>query len=120
MNHYAYLLILIIALFASPAIAGSGHDHGHSHAHEAISSDKAISLAAKKIQQLVESGKISASWAKINTDQAEKKTFSHDPSWLVAFKNDKISDASKQTLYVFLSMEGHYIAANYTGQYSQA
>ena len=33
-----------------------------------------------------------------------------------AFKNDQISDPAKNTLYIFLSSTGNYIAANFTGK----
>ena len=34
----------------------------------------------------------------------------------MTFKNPAVSDPAKGTLYVFLSLPGNYIAANFTGQ----
>ena len=48
--------------------------------------------------------------------KAEKKTFAKGPEWVVSFNNDKIKNKTKQTLYIFYSLNGHYIAANYTGK----
>lgn len=35
--------------------------------------------------------------------------------WVVIFNNQKISESDKQKLYVFLTLNGEYIAANHTG-----
>ncbi|MCU0925878.1 MAG: DUF6488 family protein [Hydrogenophaga sp.] len=34
----------------------------------------------------------------------------------MSFKNPAATDASKQTLYLFFSQPGNFIAANFTGQ----
>ena len=34
----------------------------------------------------------------------------------LTFKNPAVTDASKQTLYMFYSPSGNFIAANFTGQ----
>lgn len=36
--------------------------------------------------------------------------------WKFTFKNLAEKDAAKQTLYVFYSLAGHLIAANFTGK----
>lgn len=113
-------LIIMASLFiAAPGIAGVGHKHdedgGHSHSHGTISGEEAAIRASMKIEQLIEKGKIPASWSSLNASSVEKKSFSQGPEWVVVFKNPKVSDAAKQTLYIFFSMDGHYIAANYTG-----
>ncbi len=114
MKNLATTLLLSFVLFAAPVMAGSGHDHGHSH--EPISSKEAISKATKKVQQLANAGKIDSSWSKIKAASAEQKEYSKVLEWVVTFKNDKVSDSSKQTLYLFFSLDGNYIAANYTGK----
>lgn len=105
------IILLAVSLAAPVVYAGPGHDH----AHEKISQDVAGRMAAKKIDQLVEKNIIPASWQKIVPARVEKKTFAKGPEWMVVFKNPKIGDKSKQTLYVFFSEDGHYLATNYTG-----
>ena len=100
-------------LFVTPAMAGSGHDHGHSH--DTISSDTAMNKASSKVKQMADAGKIDASWATITAASVEQVTYTQGPEWVIVFKNDQVSDTSKQTLYLFFSLNGHYIAANYTG-----
>jgi hypothetical protein len=34
----------------------------------------------------------------------------------VSFKNPSAKDKAKETLYVFMTLPGNYIAANFTGQ----
>lgn len=101
-------------LFVTPVIAGS--DHGHSHEQKAASSEVVLNQASKKVRELVDTGKIDASWAEVKSSGIKQKTFSHDPEWVVTFKNSKISDPTKQVLYLFYYLNGNYIAANYTGK----
>lgn len=114
MKNSATTLLLSFLFFATPVMAGSGHDHGPSRT--LISSEEAISKATKKVQKLAEAGKIDSTWSKINATGAKQKVYSNGPEWVVTFKNDELSDSSKQTLYLFFSLDGNYIAANYTGE----
>jgi hypothetical protein len=107
-------LLLSFLLFATPIMAGSGHSHGHSHGP--VTSEEAINKATKEVQRLAEAGKIDSSWSNSNAANAEQKEYSAGPEWVVTFKNDKVGDASKQILYIFLTLDGNYIAANYTGK----
>lgn len=100
-------------LLGNPVHAGPGHDHGHSH--DPMTIDAAKSKAAHKVLELVQRGKIDKSWAEIKPSSAEQKVFSKGPEWVVTFTNAAVSDPGKQTLYIFYSLDGHYLAANYTG-----
>jgi hypothetical protein len=104
--------------FSLPIHAGSGHSHDKDggHSHGAISNKKAVAKGLAKVKFLAQKGTIDKSWVGITQGSAAKKTFNHNPEWVVMFKNDKIKDKSKQSLYIFFSLDGHYIAANYTGK----
>jgi len=108
-------VLIFSFLFISTAMAGSGHDHGHGHSHEIISSDMAMNKATSKVKQMADAGKIDASWATITAASIEQVTYAQGPEWVIVFKNDQLSDTAKQTLYLFFSLNGHYVAANYTG-----
>jgi hypothetical protein len=41
--------------------------------------------------------------------------FNGEPEWVAVFVNDKITDTEKRKFYVFLTLGGDYIAANFTG-----
>lgn len=105
---------LFLMFFSVTVMAGAGHDH--SHGHEAISQGQAELVATENVRRLVEKGKLDESWRSIKFSKIEKKTFSGQPEWVVVFNNDNIADPKKRTLYVFLSIGGDYLAANYTGK----
>ncbi|MFC1750786.1 DUF6488 family protein [Pseudomonadota bacterium] len=117
MHKFKMVLFLCAVFFGAPVLAGSGHDHddGHGHSHGPVSSDVASEKAIKKVGKLAQAGKIDGSWAALKPVSVEQKTYSQGPEWVITFKNEKISDTSKQTMYLFFSLDGHYIAANYTG-----
>lgn len=108
-------IILTCALLLSPltVLAGGGHDHGHGHSAEPAEStqSKAVAIATDRVAMLVSNGKIDASWKSVKATSAEVKA----NEWLVIFNNKKISEPSKTTLYIFLSITGEFLAANFTG-----
>lgn len=124
MRIQSIMFSLILSLSPTALLAGGNHDHGHSHGHDhghghshaPVDQKQAEKAAIKSVARLVKQGKIDSSWKSVSVAMAEKKKFGGKMEWVVSFKNDKISDSSKQTLYVFLSLTGRYIAANYTGK----
>ena len=115
-----YLLLALMA-FVLPVHAGTGHSHdkdgGHSNlSHGPIDIKGAKKRAEGMLNGLVKKGVIDKSWQGTKPVKAEKKTFSKGPEWVVSFNNLKLKDKSKQTLYIFYSLDGHYIAANYSGK----
>lgn len=118
MKKTALCILMTSALFfgypVTNTFAGPGHD-GHSHSHD-ISSDDAKKKARDIVAKLVEKKKVAASWQNVDAQNVEKKRFGKKDEWVVSFHNAKESNSTKQTLYIFLSMEGKYIAANFTGQ----
>ena len=120
------LLVLgVISFGASPLLAGSNHDHGghshdhggHSHEHEMIEISKADVLKVSKMQidKLIEKNKIDASWEKAKLIKTEQKKFNSKKEWVVSYKNENIKDVNKQTIYVFIDLNGDVQAANYSG-----
>jgi hypothetical protein len=120
MRIQAIVFSFILSLFPVAIWAGAdhdhGHDHGHSHSHDPVSQNQAEEVAIKSVAQLIEKGKIDGSWQSVKVAKSEKKKFGNNLEWVVSFSNDKITDPEKQTLYVFVSLTGEYIAANYTGK----
>ena len=109
-------LTLFLSLFiSSPVMAGAGHDHGHSHSQGPVSSTEVIKRATKKVTQMANAGKIDKQWSTTEASGAQQKSFAKGPEWVITFNNDNVGDASKRKLYLFFSLDGHYIAANYTG-----
>ena len=110
------LLSLSLGLFSMTAIAGGGHDHGHGHAHEPVSQATANSNALKIIASFIKQKTLDNSWTDTTVNSSEKKSFNGRQEWVVSFVNKKVTDAKKGKLYVFLTLSGDYIAANYTGK----
>lgn len=107
-------------LVSAPALAGGGHSHAADGSHnqpiKEVSVDLVIKRSAQKINQLASAGKIHSSWKGVKPNNSQKKTFGHNQEWLITFNNPDIKDNSKQNLYLFYSLDGHYIAANYSGK----
>ena len=109
-------LVLSSLLFGAPLIAGSGHDHGHSHSYNPVNQEKASANATEIVAALVKRNKLNESWASVKVASVEKITAQSNPEWVVVFEDKNITDAKKQKLYVFLTLGGDYIAANFTGK----
>ncbi|MDH5181017.1 MAG: DUF6488 family protein [Gammaproteobacteria bacterium] len=112
MKTFYSALFCSMLLLTTPVIAGPGHGHSHGP----ISRDKAVIKAEKRLQRLVTQGKVDKSWADKKVSTIEKKTYNGKEEWVVIFTNPDLSDKSKQTLYMFFKLDGHYLATNYTGK----
>lgn len=110
------LLGLTLGLFSMMAIAGGGHDHGHGHGHEPVNQATANLKATKIIASFIKQKTLDKSWAGTTVSSSEKKMFNGSQEWVVSFINEKVADTKKRKLYVFLTLSGDYIAANYTGK----
>lgn len=116
------VLLFTALIFVTPVHAGPGHSHdadgGHSnYGHSGpISADKAKSKAERTMHNLAKRGVIDKSWTSTKPVNAEIKNYAKGKEWVVTFKNEQIEEKSKQTLYIFYSIDGHYMAANYTGK----
>jgi len=115
MNLKILILFCLISFFSSTAMAASEDDHGHSHSNTPVDQVTAKIRATEAVSVLVESKKLEESWTSISASSVEKKEFGGHPEWVVVFTNDKITDSDKRKLFVFLTLGGDYIAANFTG-----
>lgn len=116
MKFKSLLLSFTLGLFSIMAVAGGNHGHGHSHSNTPVNQATAKTKATKIIANFVKQKTIDNSWASIPAKSSAKKTFDGKQEWVVSFVNEKVADAKKRTLYVFLTVSGDYIAANYTGK----
>jgi len=113
-------ILLSAALLALPAfspvaladVGGSCHFHGKKPATEAVVTD----CANQRRAALVKSGKLESSWQAAKLEKLELVDGKKGKEWKVAFSNPAATDKSKQTLYIFFSHPGNFIAANFTGQ----
>jgi len=111
----ASIMTAVIAT-VNPLYAGAGHDHGHSHSQKVMTKASAQKKAIKAMTKLVEDNKVEKSWLNAPILNIEKKKFHDNLEWVISFKNDKVKDASKQTIYIFVSQNGYITGANFTGE----
>jgi len=109
--------VLSALLLCSPAFAGTGHEHGPggSHTHGPITAATAIKKAEGQVMSLIERGKLDRIWSGIKATEATQKDFGKGQEWVVSFKNEK-AEVGKQTLYVFYTLTGNYLATNFRGK----
>jgi hypothetical protein len=107
---------LILSLSAFSVMAGSNHDHGHSHSNTPVSKEQVQKNATEIVAELSNTDKLDKSWVSIEASSVDKVTVQGNQEWKVVFVNKNIIDADKQTLYMFLTLGGDYIAVNYTGK----
>ncbi len=115
MKNFIFITSLTASfLLTSPAHAGGGgdcHFHGNAPAKESV----VAGCANEQKDTLIRNGKIDASWKSVKLDKAETVEGKSKKEWKVTFKNDAVKDASKQTLYLFFTLSGNFIGANFTG-----
>jgi hypothetical protein len=105
-----------VTLASSAALAGadsSCHFHGNKPAAEAT----VLTCAGQYKDKLVEGGKIDASWKTVaKPEKVEQVDGKRAKEWRISFRNPAVADQAKQSLYLFYSLPGNFIAANHTGQ----
>lgn len=105
------------------------HDHsGHSPQASAtpkapaepVTAEQAAATAKVRMADLVKTQAIDTSWASIKPEGIMMTTRKHAPNqeqqWQVTFVNKSIKDPSRQTLHVFLGLDGSFRTTNYTGR----
>ncbi len=117
MNTFIKTTLLSLILGFSTVYAGSGHSHNHSHAsHTVISKKEVKKHAYQELKKLVQAKRLAPSWLKALFLKMQQKEFQHNKEWVVSYKNEAITDKKKQLLYIFVSLEGVIMGANYTGK----
>ena len=76
----------------------------------------AVKTAKIVVNKLAEGEKIDKTWLHVKAKSAIIRQYPQGSEWVVAFKNPEIKKQSHQILYIFLTIGGKYVAANYTGQ----
>ena len=99
--------------FAPAAFAGGGggcHFHGNAPIKEAV-----IVGCAEYKDGLVRSGKLDPSWKGVKLDKAETVEGKKMKEWKITFKNPAEKDAARQTLFMFYTLTGNLVGANFDG-----
>ena len=72
--------------------------------------------AQQRKDALVKSGKLDAAWSALKPEKIEAVEGKKGQEWKVTFKDASAKDKTKATLYMFFTLPGNFIAANFTGQ----
>lgn len=102
-------------LFSLPAVAGGAEDC-HFHGSKAATQEVVSGCAVKRQQALISSGKIDKSWQAIKPSSFEQVDGQRGKEWKVTFKDAAAADKAKENLYMFFTVQGNFIAANFTGK----
>lgn len=108
-------IIALSTLFFTASVMAGPAGHGHSHEPTMVSQATATKNAELIVDSLIKKHKLDKSWTSIQASSTEKRHLNNVDEWVVTFFNKDIVDINKQKLYVFLTLSGEYIAANYTG-----
>jgi Family of unknown function (DUF6488) len=108
-------LALSLAAMAAPARADEG-GACHFHGSKPAMAETVSSCANQRKAQLIKQGKLDASWASVKAGAPEQVDGKKGKEWKLTFHNAAASDKAKQTLYMFYTLPGNFIAANFTGQ----
>lgn len=108
-------MALSMTLWSPAALADPGsscHFHGRKPAAEATVSGCAV----QRKDALVKSGKLPAAWGAVQPQTIDVVDGKKGKEWKVTFKDPTAKDKSKETLFMFFTPPGNFIAANFTGQ----
>lgn len=101
---------------AAPAVHAGGGGGCHFHGNKPAQSETVQSCAVDRKAALVASGKIDAAWKEVRMDKIEQVDGKKGKEWKVSFKDPGAKDKSKESLYMFFTLSGNFLAANFTGQ----
>lgn len=102
-------------MMSAVSFAGEGancHFHGNIAAEEST----VIRCAKDRRDLYVKQGTTEASWSDIEPNSVEIIEGAKGQEWRVLFENKAASEPSKRTLYMFFTLPGNFIAANYSGK----
>lgn len=109
------LAALVYPTASTTAWAGEGgscHFHGSKPATQAI----VLDCANKRKDALLSKGKLEPTWQAVKHDKAEVVEGKNGKEWKVIYKNAAAKDKEQQALFMFFTLPGNFIAANFTGK----
>jgi hypothetical protein len=115
-NKRLFAIALLAAALSAPGAradaGGSCHFHGNKPAAEAT----VLGCAVQRKDNLVKAGKLDAVWQPAKHDSIALVDGKKGKEWKVSFKHPAALGGGKDTLYLFFTPVGNFIAANFSGQ----
>lgn len=115
MHTLAAVVLLAAGVAAAPARADEGgrcHFHGSKPASESV----VLGCAAQRRDSLVTAGKLDQGWKGVGHESIQAVEGKKGKEWRVTFRNPAATDPARATLYMFFTLPGNFIAANFTGR----
>jgi len=106
-----FVILLSISIITL-SITATAHDGRHS---QVLSKDDISQKAKKIVLMAIDKNKIDSSWSSIEVSEVKHITVNNSDEWKVKFTNNKMKEP-KKNLYLFFTMDGEFIAMNYTGK----
>lgn len=106
-------VVLAMSVWSSGALA---HGAGHGTSGGPISQKQAELIAVDAVASFVEQEALDKTWSTAAATSSEKKVYGGREEWVVVVENPSESNPEKRSLFVFLTLDGEYIAANFTGE----
>jgi hypothetical protein len=108
-------IVVLSILGTSAAFAGeeaSCHFHGSKPATEAT----VLGCADKQKARLVDKGSVPPSWTGVSQKTIDQVDGKNGKEWRVTYSDPDKADKDEAQLYMFFSLPGNFIAANFTGK----
>ena len=116
MKNFVSIAALVTTLVMAPSAFAGGGGPCHCHGNTPVAESVVTGCANDQKDALISKGKIDASWKTVQLDKAETVDGKSKKEWKLTFKNPAEKDVSKQTLYMFYTLSGNFIGANFTGK----
>ena len=111
----AYAVATAALAFSLPAAAGDSASC-HFHGTKAATQEVVSGCAAQRQQALIATGKIDKAWKDVKPSTFEQVDGQRGKEWKVTFKDSAAADKTEESLYMFFTAQGNFIAANFTGK----
>lgn len=82
----------------------------------ALTKDEIIDRAKRERDRLIREKKVDPTFEAAAEPAAEEIVFDGRPEWVVTFRHPAPTDPARQTLYIFFTPTGRFVAANHTGK----
>jgi hypothetical protein len=115
MNQSLIAIALLATVLAAPAARADAGSSCHFHGSKPAAEATVLGCATQRKDTLVKAGKLDASWSAIKHDKVELVDGKNGKEWKVSFKDPAAKDKTKETLYMFFTPVGNFVAANFTG-----
>lgn len=116
MKHLFTIATIVAAIAVTPSALAGEDSSCHFHGSKSAAESTVIGCANQRRDALVKSGKLTASWQTINHEQITLVDGQKGKEWKVSFKDAAAQDKTKETLYMFFTASGNFIAANHSGK----